>query len=70
MTPCSPDGKVLPMKLRIQICRPFDRVCLQGGCLHCQDAPTKSLVSEVRRIAREKGWESDLDYGLTGNLGR
>lgn len=69
MTPCSLDGKVMNMRYKIRICRPFDRMCLQGGCLHCQDSPEKSLVSEVRRVARENGWEADLDYGLSRNLG-
>jgi hypothetical protein len=55
------------MEYKIRICQPFDQVCLQGGCLWCQDHP-KSLVSDVRRIAREKGWEADLDYGLARNL--
>jgi hypothetical protein len=51
-----------------RICWPNpDQVCLQGGCVLCQDEVLVSL-DNIRVYAVRKGWLYDYRYGL-GNLG-
>lgn len=53
----------------IKICWPNpDRVCLQGGCIYCQDN-VGQILSEVRKYAKDKKMTEDFEYGLIyGNL--
>ena len=53
---------------RIRICWPNpDKVCLQSGCIHCQDSLTVIRVLVVAEYAEERGWGEDFAYGLQHN---
>jgi hypothetical protein len=47
---------------KIRICMPFDQVCLQSGCIHCEDRDLVSFA-EVEKVATEKGWLADFELG-------
>jgi hypothetical protein len=50
----------------IRICWPDpDKVCIQGGCLWCQDAEAKTEVKRVEILVEKKGWERDWSIGLS-----
>lgn len=52
----------------ITICWPTpDKVCLQGGCIHCQDSVHRLRVSAVAAYAEENGMAEDFAYGLERN---
>lgn len=57
-------------KGNIRICWPNpDSVCIQGGCLWCQDAKVKTEVKRVELYVDRKGWELDWSIGLTHRWG-
>lgn len=58
----------VPDDARIRICWPDpDQVCLQSGCIHCQDSLTVIRVMVVGEYAAERGWGEDFAYGLQHN---
>jgi hypothetical protein len=51
------------MMKRRRICWPTpDEVCLQGGCLYCNDRPFRTLL-QIRVYAREAGYLAAYNYG-------
>ena len=53
----------------VRICWPVpDKVCLQGGCVHCRDEPLRT-IAQVTAFAEERGLAEDFRYGLAGNHG-
>lgn len=60
----------IPDDANIRICWPEpDQVCLQGGCIHCQDSITVIRALVVSGFAQAKGWGEDFAYGLQHNWG-
>lgn len=50
------------MKPQRRICWPPDEVCLEGGCLFCNDSPYR-YVSAIEDYAIEHGMLEAFDYG-------
>jgi hypothetical protein len=52
----------------IRICWPDpDKVCLQSGCIHCQDSLYRLRVTAVAEYASQYGMDEDFAYGLGVN---
>lgn len=50
-----------------RICWPMpDEVCLEGGCIYCNDKPFKS-VEDIRMYAEAGGLLDSFDYGQARN---
>jgi len=52
----------------LRICWPEpDRVCLQSGCIHCEDSLHQLRISTIAAYAEEHDWGEDFGYGLQHN---
>lgn len=50
---------------QIAICWPDpDATCLEGGCVHCQDAKKRTEIKTVATYAEERGLGEEFAYGL------
>lgn len=56
--------------MKRRICWPNpDKICLQGGCIYCDDHPFKGEVA-IRSYAYSKGWQADFQYGWENGADR